>query len=364
VLYRLIKASRFAVRHGVVSLSSETHYRRHLESLGVQVEMLSLSSSWLNAFGLLRLPRIIKAAAPDVVQTWMYHSDLVGGLAARWVGTTAVVWSVRHSQLDRGRSSLSARLAASACARLSRWVPKTIVSCSEEAARVHRGMGYCATKFAVIPNGYDLVRFAPNEEQRAAIRSEFTISPAVPFLGMVARWHPDKDHDNLLHALAGLLTTGQDFRCVLVGPGMTRENPPLVSLLARLGLIDRVHLTGPREDVPAILNALDVHVLSSSTEAFPNTVAEAMACGTPCVCTDVGDAAHIVGDAGWIVPPGDSRALALGIQEALREISASGREMLKRKCRKRIEENFALERMVEAYVSLWRKVAGLRAEPR
>ena len=364
VLCRLIKASRSMVRHRVVSLNTESHYIRYLESLGIEVDTLNISSSWLDQLRLLRLPGIMKTAAPDVVQTWMYHSDLAGGLAARWVGTQAVVWGVRHSHLESAKSSLSVRLAASACARLSRWVPKAIVSCSEEAARVHRHMGYCATKFTVIPNGYDLLQFAPNEDQRAAIRREFAIPPAIPLVGMVARWHRHKDHGNLLHALAAILESGRDFKCVLVGPGMIPENSALVHLVAQLGLTDRVLLAGPRDDIPAVLNALDVHVLSSSTEAFPNTVAEAMACGTPCVVTDVGDAAYIVGDAGWVVPPSDSKALAHGIEMAIRAVSVSGGEKVGRECRKRIVENFALERMTEAYLTLWRNVAGHGDESR
>jgi glycosyltransferase involved in cell wall biosynthesis len=104
------------------------------------------------------------------------------------------------------------------------------------------------------------------------------------------------------------------------------------------------------------MNALDLHVLPSVGEAFPNVVAEAMACGTPCVVTDVGDAAYIVGDTGWVVPPKDSSRLAQAIQDAMLEIQTSGRETFGIKCRERIQNNFSLEKVADAYIGLWQRV--------
>jgi len=357
VLYRLVAASAPATEHVVVSLTSDLHHARRLQALGTEVHALGIGGGIASAGGLLRLKRIIADAAPDVVQTWMYHADLVGGLMARWAGTRAIVWGVRHSRLDSDKSSMSARMAAKACAWLSQRLPAAIACCSEKAVRVHLGMGYRADKFTVIQNGYDLERLVPDPEARSGLRNEWTIAPGAILLGMVARWDPYKDHGNLLRALALLGERGRDFKCALVGRGMVHENRALSDVIDRLGLSDRMILAGPRDDIPAVMNALDLHVLSSAGEAFPNTVAEAMACGTPCVATDVGDAALIVGDTGWVVPALDAGALAQGIEDALAALSAKGRAELGQRCRTRIEENFSLGKMVDAYRALWKKVA-------
>ena len=180
----------------------------------------------------------------------------------------------------------------------------------------------------------------------------------MPLLGSVARWDPQKDHANLLRALALLSQNGLDFRCVLAGPGIEPSNNALLQLISESNLADKVFLLGPRDDVPDIMNALDLHVLSSSYgEAFPNVVAEAMACGTPCVVTDVGDAAAIAGDTGWVAPPGNSRALAQSIDQALLAVLSPLQGKISSESRQRIAGRFGIEQMVASYRNIWSKCA-------
>jgi glycosyltransferase involved in cell wall biosynthesis len=192
------------------------------------------------------------------------------------------------------------------------------------------------------------------------VRRELGLDADAAVLGMVARYHPQKDHGNLLDALSILAERHPAFTCVLAGTGLEAANAELTAAVARRGLIDKVRLLGPRQDIPAVMNALDLHVLSSAyLEAFPNVVAEAMACGTPCVATDVGDARRIIDTTGWIVPPGDSRALAQAIEAALTackdEAAWCDRQ---RACRTRIVENFSLDRMIGSYEAAWRQMLG------
>ncbi|MBX6393566.1 MAG: glycosyltransferase [Burkholderiales bacterium] len=180
----------------------------------------------------------------------------------------------------------------------------------------------------------------------------------VPLLGMVARFDPQKDHANLIDALGRLHRGGHRFTAVFVGSGMTPENRAITDQLDAAGLRDTVHLLGPRADIPAVMSALDVHVLSSAGEAFPNVLAEAMACGTPCVTTDVGDAAVIVGETGWVTSPKDSAALAEALQQALQ--AWTGRPAWAQRqaaCRARIAEHFSIEAMVDRYRAVWAEVA-------
>jgi glycosyltransferase involved in cell wall biosynthesis len=360
VLFRLIVASTPALEHVVLSMRGDAYFVPKLRAGGIEVHTLNMPRGRLSLGGLLRMRRLMIDVHPDVVQTWMYHADLVGGLIARCAGVP-VVWGVRNSNLDADRSSVSTRVVARACGLISSWLPEAIVCCSEKAARIHQVIGYCAAKFTIIPNGVDLTRFAPDAAMRMRTRTAWGIQPDQTLLGMVARWDPQKDHDTLLHALAHLAIRGVIFRFVLVGSGMSRDNAELFGNIDRLGLRDRMILAGLHEDIPAVMNAIDLHVLSSAYgEAFPNVVAEAMACGTPSVVTDVGDSAQIVGTTGWVVPPKNAEALAQGIQEALIVLGARGRKVLGQAGRTRIEERFGLKKMVEAYLALWKSVANAR----
>ena len=190
------------------------------------------------------------------------------------------------------------------------------------------------------------------------LRAAWGVPDGIPLLGMVARLDPQKDHANLLAALGCLAQLGEDFLVVLVGSGMTDVNIERAARVRLGGLSARMRLLGPRTDVPAVMTALDVQVLSSAFgEAFPNVLAEAMACGTPCVTTDVGDAAPIVGDTGWVAPPRDPEALANALQQALEAMrDPAAWQARQARCRKRIASHFSIETMVQRYRAVWEEV--------
>lgn len=360
VLYRLACYTDTSTRHVVISLTDEGVYGARLRAAGITVHALGMPRGRVTLSGVQALRALLRAEAPDAVQTWMYHADLIGGLAARLAGIKAVAWGIRNSGNHLDRSSRSARMVLRACAALSRWVPRAIVCAAQDAARRHRALGYDGRNMVVIPNGYDLSRYAPDAEAGARMRALWGVGADAPLIGCVARWDPLKDHRNLLAALGQLLREGQELKCVLVGRGMTPGNADLVALIESEGLRGRVLLTGPSDDVAAVMNSLDLHVLSSCAEGFPNVVAEAMACGTPCVVTDVGDAAHIVGDTGVVVPAEQPAALARGIAQALREVGTRGGAAAGAAARERVLALFDLGRMVHAYEAVWRRIAGER----
>ncbi|WP_179215220.1 glycosyltransferase family 4 protein [Achromobacter xylosoxidans] len=363
VLFRLATYPGADVEHVVVSLTDEGIYGERLRATGVAVHALGMKRGRVSLGGFMALRSLIAAARPDAVQTWMYHADLIGGLAARLTGVRSIAWGIRNSGEHLERSSRSARLVLRACALLSGRVPKAIVCAAQKSAERHADKGYDRERMVVIANGYDLSRFAPNDEARQRVRAQWGLPQDVPAIGCVARWDPLKDHANLLRAVAALVRDGRDagLRCVLIGRGMDTANAELAALIDRLGLRDRLVLAGPSDDVPAAMNGLDLHVLSSCAEGFPNVVAEAMACGVYCVVTDVGDAAYIVGNAGVVVPPEQSEALARGIEMALREVASRGRARAGEAGRARVLENFDLARMVQSYIAVWRRISGVQA---
>jgi glycosyltransferase involved in cell wall biosynthesis len=286
----------------------------------------------------------------------MYHADLIAGVVARLSGVSNVFWNIRHTTLEPGKSKKSTILIAKLCARLSGVVPKGIVCCAQEAARVHTKLGYDASKVTVIGNGYDLAFFNPNDALAVSFRNELNIELGTVLLGMVGRFDSQKDHFGLLKSLSVVKDSIPDFKFALIGRDLNNSNTALNDEIKKLGLDLQILLLDQRTDMPAVMNGLDVHVLSSSFgEAFPNVLAEAMACGTPCVTTDVGDAALIVSETGWVVPPSDPQPLADAILQAIEEKETNHQAWLLRKqaCRERIIDNFSIEKMVDCYHRVW-----------
>jgi glycosyltransferase involved in cell wall biosynthesis len=357
VLYRLVTAAVQADRHTVISLTDEGVFGPRLRAAGIDVLALGMPSGRLSVGGLVRLYRWLRELAPDAVQTWMYHADLIGGVMARMAGIRAVSWGIRNSGENLQQSSRLARSVAWLCARLSGSVPAVIVACAQNAAKRHRQWGYRADKLQVIPNGYDLSRWQADPQARIQLRAQWGVTAQMPVIGSVARWNPLKDHANLLGAFALSLVSYPSLRCVLVGHGMLESNHELMALIDRHDLRGKVILLGLREDVPQVMSALDVHILSSCAEGFPNVVAEAMATGVPCVVTDVGDAASMVDEYGWVAPARNSQALSRAIDQAVALLGTP--EMARRiqGGRERVAQNYSLSAMVSAYRQVWQGLA-------
>lgn len=343
-----------ANRHIVISLLDQGKYFQPLVERGIEVHCIDLKGKGFFLHKMWVLYRLLRKIKPDVVQTWMYHSDLIGGLIARLAGIKKVFWGVHNTVLTPQLSKRTTIIISRLCSWLSAIVPYKIICCAEKAREVHADLGYCRQKLYVVNNGYDVSRFAENAAAGQQVRDELGIKDNSLILGCVGRFDPNKDHENLLTALSILVGKGMNVKCLLVGNQMTQDNAILQNWITDRNLTDNVLLLGLRNDIPAIMNALDIHVLSSVAEAFPNVICEAMACGTPCITTDVGDAAIIVGDVGWVVAPANSTALANAIQQAAleRQNTVLWQER-KLAVRARIVNNFELKKMIAAYQSLW-----------
>lgn len=350
VLFNLVLNDQQHI-HKVISLMGPGKYGALLEAAGTDVFYVGLSPSLPSPLKLLRLFRLVRAANADVVQTWMYHADLLGGLAARYAGVRRIVWGLHHTTLDSSGTKWSTRQLVRVNAWLSERLPSKIISCSKNGAEVHQSIGYPSSKLVVVHNGYDTSAFMPNREQRAAIRAEFGVEEDQLLLGCVARYNPQKDHRNLIMAFQRVRAHRPDATLLLVGPGMTEDNTEISNLLEGTDMACGVKLVGPRQDISAVMNGLDIHILSSAFgEAFPNVLSEAMSCGTPCVATDVGDSSTIIGDTGCICPARDPDALANAILELANCLQDPSLADL---CRERIIENFTLEHMIDGYTRVW-----------
>jgi glycosyltransferase involved in cell wall biosynthesis len=356
MLQKLISATEgSALCNEVVSLGTGGPIGEELAASGIAVHTLGLRPDLSSFAAVPQLRRTIEASHADVVQAWMYHANLLTGLAMRGNRSTPLLWNIRASTLERAEK-LPTRLIARGSAIVARSLTRGIVTNSHTARDVHVAMGYPADRFQVIPNGFDLARFRPDVDARAALRRELRIPERDPVIGIVARNHPMKDFPSFLSAAAEVARGHSNVHFMLAGDGVGREDPLMAAAAEQLG--DRLHLLGPRADVPRVMASLDVYASTSSYgEAFPNVLGEAMAAGVPCVATDVGDSARIIDVTGFVVPPKQPESMAAAWARML-AMDEHERRHLGMRARERIEAHYSLQSVALQYVRLYASVSG------
>jgi glycosyltransferase involved in cell wall biosynthesis len=284
----------------------------------------------------------------------MYHADLLGALAGFITGTP-VIWGIHNWSLDPAVVKSSTIKVVRTNAWLSKWIPRRIVICSDKTRAQHIEYKYAPGKFITIPNGFDLDDFQPDVSARSSFRKEIGLDQDVFLIGLVARFDPLKDHQTFSQAAGLFLKQHPQTHFLLCGKDISWDNRMLGMWLDAAGPRSNFHLLGQRDDIPSIMNGLDINTLSSMGEAFPSVLGEAMACGVPCVATSVGDTAYLIGDTGITVPSKDPQALAGG-WERLLEMGAGERHGLGERARQRIEQNFSIEQIVRRYEELYEQV--------
>jgi glycosyltransferase involved in cell wall biosynthesis len=355
------RMARGNAESAVIALTKGGPLADSIAALGIPVTLLDMSRGGRSAPGFVRLVRAMRRHKPDLVQSWMYHANLLAGLAAKFAGRPPVIWGIRQSDLDPRLSKPSTITVARMGARCSRWLPHKIVCCAENARVVHAAMGYAPERMLVIPNGFDLDRFQPDAEARRALHGELGLSGSASLVGLAARCDPQKDHRSFLTAAGILHRQNPDVHFILCGDGIDQTNTMLTGWIADHGLGAVTHLLGPRTDMARIMAGCDVMVSSSAFgEGFPNVLGEAMAAGTPCVATDVGDSALIVGNTGRVVPPRDPPALAAALRGIL-ALSAGERRALGEQARGRVAEHYSLDAITARYSALYSATLATRS---
>lgn len=345
------------VSHAVISMLDAGFFGTEIERAGVPLNTLRMARGKPSLGAFLRLCRLLKRERPDVLQTWLYHADLMGFLAGRVAGVPRIVWNVRCSDMDMSRYSWLGRIALAWLSRLSPLVDAIVVN-STTGRHVHERLGYRPNHWTMIPNGFDLDRFRPSEHFNRRFRQEIGAAAHQVVVGMVARFDPMKNHTAFLDAAVSIAATRSNVIFVFVGSGCESDGALACQVAAR-GLGGQVRLLGERNDVADILPGFDVFVLSSAYgEGFPNVIGEAMASGVPVIATDVGDSRAIIGDTGAVVPPADVEALGLAIGRMI-DIGTGARAELGRAARARVKSAFLLPDVIRQYECLYRDlVAG------
>ncbi|RKE72320.1 glycosyltransferase [Pseudorhodoplanes sinuspersici] len=346
-LMRLVSnPSSLPMQHQVISLKSGGKLEDEIRANGIPVTTIGLNGArdFGNAF--VQLARLFRTKRPDLIVTWLYHADFLGTLANLSTVRAPLIWNIRCADMDLSKYSALTRTLPRILAKLSRCAT-VIVTNSNAGRRAHEAYGYRARYWQTIPNGFDLLKFHPDSRARMNMREELKVAPESLLVGLIARVDPMKGHETFLAAAAKIASTVPSARFLLAGRGT--DSAGFRNAIAAKGVpADKIILLGERLDMPAILSALDLSVSSSRTEGFSNTVAEAMAVGIPCVVTDVGDSAIIVGDTGRVVRKDSPDELAKAIIEILM-LPQEERAALGAAARDRISRNYALETISQEY---------------
>lgn len=352
MLTRLVNApDQNGVKHMVVSLMDEGVFGQEIRAQGVSLHTLGMRPGVPSLAALWRLITMLRLEKPDVLMSWLYHADLIGFIAAGIAGVRHNYWNLRCSDMTKDNRSILSRMMMWLLIHLSPY-PTGVIANSEAGMRHHQSLGYRPKKWHVISNGVNLEQFRPEPSARVALRAELLLPDDAVLVGHVARFHPMKDHATLLDAAAMVVRTNVNVHFVLVGKDVNLNNPFFAEQLERRELAGRVHLLGGHRNIPEVLAGLDLMVLSSAYgEGAPNVLIEAMACGVPCVTSDVGDAALIVDTPERVVKPQDPIALAEAILRFL-ALPEAEREAQGKLARARTQEYYDINNVIDRYGAL------------
>jgi glycosyltransferase involved in cell wall biosynthesis len=345
----LSKADKEKYNTVVISLTNKGVLSEKIAEMGVPVHEIGMIPGKLNIKAFIKLIKCIRTIKPEIIQTWMYHSNVIGGVAGFFAGVKHIVWGVHASHLDGELTKNSTLAIIKISEWLSLFIPELIIFCSKTSYQLHLMLGYRTKIMKVVPNGFNLKDFHMDKTSREKVLKELGVEKEVPLVGMAARYDPQKNHSDFILAASKLNKEMPEVEYLLIGSGVTAENEVLVSEIMDVGMTNKIHLLGYRDDMPKIYAALNVATITSVYgEAFPLVVGEAMACEVPCVVTDVGDSTFIIGDTGIAVPPGKPDEIANAWMKLLKMDSIE-KHKLGVAARERINSLFSIEHVVKQY---------------
>lgn len=348
VLYHLLKNIDDRKQHVVVSLSGPDFFWGKIQMLNVNLYQMDFRNKFL--VEALRLLNVIRKEKPDVIHTWMYHANIIGGVLGRMRGIKNIVWGIHHANPKSFKRLTKAYVVVLLNKIFSYWLPRNILYPGRTCAKLHEEFGFDKSKSIVVHNGFDI---GDNGDSSGYSSDDRSVNGFR--LIYVGRWNPIKDHRTLLEAASIVIEKYPNVSVAMYGDQIDTANNALIKLLSNYPkLVPHVKLHGVTDDINRAYRNSDLLVLSSLEESFSNVICEAMANGVPCVSTDVGEARNVIRDSGWVVPVGDPVSLANAMLEFFNENELSRRARSAR-AKQIIVEHYSLSRMVSMYTSLWQK---------
>lgn len=339
--------------HIVITLTDLGVMGPELQNRGIRVYSLGMKSLPTLPLIFLKLQRLLKEIQPDVVQTWMYHSDLLGGFAAKSLGIENIIWGIRNTELNT-KENFSRKAMVKLCAKLSYTIPSQIACVANTAMKTHiKQGGYDASKMLVIPNGFDLNKFKPNEIRRLELRDKLNIKSDELVIGNIGRFDPVKNHKNFIKACILLLQKGYKFKVLLAGRDVDLNNPEISKLFKNNKLSKYFLFLGEIDNTPSFYNAIDVFCLCSYTEGFPNVLGEAMATEKVCLATDAGDAWVVLSNSGFRIDSTSFADIAIALETNVLNKALSNLNDIGNAARLSIVNSYSINKIVSQFEDLY-----------
>lgn len=355
MLYKILSRQPAGIEQQVICLKPLGRVADKIKSLGVPVESLNLNSPFNAPKSIYLLRKIVKQYQPDLVQGWMYHANLFATISSLFSRRKiATGWSIRQTFNSVNKEKLLTRLLILTSKLLSK-NPDIIIYNSQASMLQHSNIGYKNKNSIIINNGFDINYFRPSSELYQKFRVKYNIPAEDKVIGFVARHHPMKNHQGFLVAISDVIKNFKNIKCVLAGTNIDQNNLELVSAIKNLDLKNNIILLG-ETDAAQLFPVFDFHITPSNWgESFPNVIGEAMACGVPCIATDVGDSRNIIDTAGWIIPPNSPKDLTNSIEKFL-QLTNQQQESMAIAARQRIVDHFNLDDVANTYYQVFQSI--------
>ena len=360
VMYRLIDKDSINT-HSVISLTDGGFYGQQLKKKNIFLKYLYFKKNIGSFITFFKLLFIIKKINPDIIQCWMYHGDFLGGLAARLLRKKKIYWNLRNSDLNLKWANKTTIFLAKLNSLLSYILPYKIISCSNKSLETHLKLGYCKKKIVLIDNGFDSTKFNFKKNYKKFWKTNLNIKERDIIFCFVGRWNSQKDFQTLFYAFRNFLTVKKKqerIKLLLIGKDINFKNKNLKKELTRYKLSKNILLINETDEVNKILNVVDIGIFSSKgNEGFPNVIAEKMLTKIPCIVSDVGDAARIVGRNGLVYKKNNWIDLSKKMNIVYNQFFSNHIDWKSRKyfSREKIKDNFSLKKMIKSYQDIWVK---------
>ncbi len=361
-LYRLCKSHKKKYKNKIditiVTLIDNGFYERELKKMGIKIFSLKMSqkSKFFDFFiKVLKLRKFISKKNPNIIQSWMYHSNFITLFLCREFHQK-IFWNIRHSELNAKISKKMTIFLSMICGIFSRIIPKKIIYCSEKSIDFHENHHfYLKEKTVLIDNGYSENNYYPSNKLRSDFRRRNKIGKSDIILGYAGRYAKQKNIPSLLLAFSKILKNYNNLYLYMVGNGINSSNKKLSNLIVDLNLKSKVYLLDHKKNLLQFYNGLDLLVLPSYSESFSNVLAESMLCSTPVLSTNVGCSKKIIKDCGFIIEKKDFFSITKGLKKSIDTIKFKKKKwkLLKKNSRLQIKNNFSIEKMANSYFKNW-----------